>query len=149
MFHRDEFQHPTTAFIFGALIVIINCVCQAANLLQTLTQVTADNVIKKFVAFSLLISCIDYYYRQRSNFMRIKSCVSSVPLVVNSNPDKLFGTHRNSSTVSVNDEYIKGKNKLTIKILYRIYKILNLFYNTFYFYFFPLTVLIIPLATIM
>ena len=149
MFHRDEFQHPTTSFIFGALIVIINCVCQVANLLQTLTQETAENVIKKFVAFSLLIQCIDYYYRSRSNFLRIKSCVSNIPLVVNSNPDKLFGRDLTSSTGSVNEEYIKGKNRLTIRILYRIYKILNLFYSTFYFYFFPLTVLIIPFRAIM
>ena len=56
------------------------------------------------------MSCIDYYYRQRSNFMRIKSCVSGVPLVVNSNPDKLFGKDRTNSTVSINEEYAKGKN---------------------------------------
>ena len=118
-------------------------------MLQTLTQETAENVIKKFVAFSLLISCIDYYYRSRSNFLRIKSCVSNIPLVVNSNPDKLFGRDLTSSTGSVNEEYIKGKNRLTIRILYRIYKILNLFYSTFYFYFFPLTVLIIPFRAIM
>lgn len=74
--------------------------------------------------------------------------MNNVPLVVNSNPDKLFGRDRSRSG-SVNDEYIEGKNQSTIRILYRIYKILNLFYSTFYFYFFPLIVLIIPLATIM
>ena len=55
IFHYDEFDNPTGAFILGVLLVLVNILGAVTNMLIALSKETVEDVISKFVAFKLLI----------------------------------------------------------------------------------------------
>lgn len=139
--------------------------CETTNLLNSLAQTTVTNVISKFVAFKILIQVQDYYNRSRANF-RIRSAVSSYPLVIVVDIQKVLGqakaeaSSRRSSQrdahyqsfladLEANRNAPKSKKRdkqrrALIIVMYYVYKLLRAFYTTIYFYFFPLFVIAIP-----
>ena len=65
-------------------------------MLTLLTQKTVIDVLNKVVAFRILLSIVDFYSRQRTNF-RIKEAVLRNPLVINADEEKLFGKEARES----------------------------------------------------
>mmetsp|Transcript_31453 Transcript_31453/g.48113 ORF Transcript_31453/g.48113 Transcript_31453/m.48113 type:complete len:183 (-) Transcript_31453:204-752(-) len=75
VYHPENFENPAGVFFLGFLIVCINILCAATNMMQSLTLTKPQDVIAKFVGFKLLIQVQDYYMRQRANF-EVKKAVN-------------------------------------------------------------------------
>ena len=55
VFHMEEFDNPSGAFILGVLLVLVNILGAVTNMLVALSKKSVEDVITKFVAFKLLI----------------------------------------------------------------------------------------------
>lgn len=55
LYHSEEFNKPSAAFLLGVMTFITNCFCGITNLLYSLSLTDVNNVIAKFVAFKVLI----------------------------------------------------------------------------------------------
>lgn len=123
IYHSEEFKNPVVAFFLGFSVSAINIVCQYTNTYQTMIQDDIMHVITKFVAFKLLIQIQDYYLRSKTNFP-VKAALKD-PLVINQ-----------SNKVKMN------------KVLFLVYKLFRVFFTSFYFYFFPLLIIYLPVKYI-
>lgn len=85
--------------------------------------------------------------RQRSNF-RIKKAVQSDPLTVNPDKRKIFPTEPIESE-EAEQKRIGLISRTKLKCLYFIYKLARFFYSTLYYYFFPMSVVILPFIQLM
>jgi len=56
--------------------------------------------MSKFISFSILISCVDYYTRAKGNF-RIRQAVKDIPLIINTDVDKLFRRKHAPSMIAI------------------------------------------------
>lgn len=163
VFHHDQLTHPTAAFMLGLLVILVNGLCEITNTLYLLTQDTVAEVISKFVAFRVLIQVNVFYNNQRINFP-IKKEVAASPLVIVEDKSKVFGKKLNKEAADDDKEQellspAPADGPLTPKdspagtcsmiTLYYIYRFIRAYYTTFYFYYFPLTIIIIPFARLL
>lgn len=104
------------------------------------------NIISKFVAFKILIQIQDYYLRQRQNF-QVKAAVKE-PLIIKVDNEKIFGRKSRSlaSSANTDEEAEKPRARMSIKVLYFVYKLIRTVFTSFYFYFFPLLYLAFPFS---
>ena len=125
VYHSDEFANPIMAFSLGLGLVLGNILCASTNVNQSLKQPNVISVISKFVGFKLLIQIQDYYLKSRANFSVSKS-VKDDPLIIKAE-----------------------KTKIKYKSLFFIYKAVRTIYTSIYFYFFPMSVITLPLLQLM
>ena len=95
IYHGEDFDHPKSAFLLGVLVILVNILAEMTNILNSLSQTTVTGVLGKFVAFKILIQMQDYYTRSRANF-RIKGAVSSKPLVIITDIDRVIGVAKDN-----------------------------------------------------
>jgi hypothetical protein len=80
--------------------------------------------------------------RSRANF-RIKAAVSSHPLLINADIQKIFPSSKSNRKQQVRADANNVSNG-TLKCYYYIYKTYRFFYTSMYFYWFPFTVILLP-----
>ena len=162
VFHYEEFTNPVETFMLGIFIMVGNMICEITNGVSALSYTSVINIISKFVGFKILIQVQDYYLRQRQNFP-VKQSVSET-LYIYENRDKIFGTPASEKPDSLqadvsstqNQYFLEVQDKkekkeeifepapLSIKLLFYSFRLINGFFNSIYFYFFPLFYLGVP-----
>lgn len=99
VYHSEEFQRPSAAFLLGLMTLLTNCFCGVTNLIYSLTLNDVNTVIAKFVAFKILVQLQDYYLRQRSSF-EIRQAVLQNPLIIKADQRKVYGSLQKDKSVS-------------------------------------------------
>ena len=51
VYHSEEFQKPSAAFLLGLMTILTNLLTSLTNLFYSLTLVDLNTVVVKFVAF--------------------------------------------------------------------------------------------------
>lgn len=89
IYHSEECNHPMSAMSLGALVIIVNVMCEISNICYILSQKRVESVLANFVAFKALTETPDFYAWQRYNF-KIRAKVVPNPLIIIEDPKRIY-----------------------------------------------------------
>jgi hypothetical protein len=121
----NEFDQPVAVFGLGCMQIMAIVLTEICNLMKSVDQKSPQNVIVRFVGFSLIISTPKLLHPSIEKGLEVKAAVGRLEL-------------RNGRKSGLNN----------YALLNTIYCSWKWFYKSIYFYFFPLLVVFPPLIKI-
>lgn len=140
-----------SAFTLGVLVIIVNLLCEITNICYVLSLNSVEKVLANFVAFKVLIEAQDFYAWQRSNF-RIRQAVVPNPLIIIEDKSRIYQVPDDDQLevdrLGLHQKKKKTLGRRSITCLYVLGKLIRVYYTSFYYYFFPLLIGLVPFSII-
>ena len=130
--HPEKFTHPHIAFILGFIQVSMMWVTETINIMKATQRKTAQELITSYIGFKSIVDIPSIYLGSINN-MAIKGKIGAVTAT---KPRKQ--ENRSDQEKMIGHSFFNA-----------VYVIYRWFFNTFYFYFFPFSVISVPLATVL
>lgn len=126
--HADEFDHPVAAFVIGWFALSSLIAAEIVNIANCQGKKTITDCITGFIGYKAVIDLPTLYMNSLEDF-DVKGCVGKL------NFKRSRGKDQDRPRIPLFDKLFNG-----------VFTILNTFYRSVFFYFFPFAIILYPMA---